>query len=329
VDSTAAVESPKLNWTAVDEIVVGSEQVTVNWVELPAIDLSISTFSQETPAIILNVMSRLSSTRAPVICLALLLILAQAGCEDQRSPRSAGADHEPGPGAGPSQPHRPPSAKPAPAAEHSSQRIPSKKASLGKDVSFETKGNRRRVLVAATVCLREGGLECLLCRSHTKEYESVLATDADAQVIHAALLAAGAKPGSPVQYVEKKGEVVVMPPTGSRIKIFIQYEDKGKLVTVPAQQWILNAKTKNDLEDEWVFAGSKLLPPEEENKKPIYAATSDGSYICIYNMPYALLDLSVNNPNKDPEVRELQPQTARIPPLGTKVTLILEPQADK
>jgi hypothetical protein len=107
----------------------------------------------------------------------------------------------------------------------------------------------------------------------------------------------------------------------------VQYEDNGKLATVPAQRWIVNAKTKKNLEDDWVFAGSQLLPnPDDESKKPVYAATSDGSYICIYNMPYALLDLPVNNPNKEPEIRELQPQTERIPPLATKVTLILEPQ---
>jgi hypothetical protein len=208
-----------------------------------------------------------------------------------------------------------------------SQPVPSKKVPLGKDVWFETEGKHRRVLVGATVCLREGGLECFLCRSRTKEYESVLATDADAQVIHAGLLAAGAQPGSPVRYVEQKGEVVIVPPTGSRIKISVQYEDNGKLATVPAQRWIVNAKTKKNLEDDWVFAGSQLLPnPDDESKKPVYAATSDGSYICIYNMPYALLDLPVNNPNKEPEIRELQPQTERIPPLATKVTLILEPQ---
>lgn len=205
---------------------------------------------------------------------------------------------------------------------------PTNKAALGKDVWFETEGTRRRVLVNATVCLREGGLECLLCRSRTKEHESILATDADASLIHAGLLAAGAKPGSPVQYVEKKGEVVIVPPTGSRIKISLQYEDKGKLITVPAQQWIVNAKTKKHLDEQWVFAGSQLLPnPAGEDKKPIYAATSDGSYICIYNMPFAMLDLPVNNPNKDPEIREIQPQTDQIPALGTKVTLILEPQS--
>jgi hypothetical protein len=204
-----------------------------------------------------------------------------------------------------------------------------KKVRLGRSVWFETEGNNRRVRIETSVCLREGGLECLLCRTHSKEHESILSTDADARDIHAGLLAAGAKPGSPVQYVEKQGEVVIVPPTGSRIRISVQYEENGKLVTLPAQHWILNAKTKRDLEDGWVFAGSQLLPSlNEENQQPVYAATSDGSYICVYNMPYAVLDLPVNNPNKDPELRELQPQTNRIPPLETKVILILEPQPD-
>ena len=73
--------------------------------------------------------------------------------------------------------------------------------------------------MAAKVCQRESGigLECLLCRKNTKEYESLLATDADASVIHAALLVAGAEPGSPVQYKEVKGETVIVPPTGNEV----------------------------------------------------------------------------------------------------------------
>jgi hypothetical protein len=264
----------------------------------------------------------------PVLGIIIVLILTGTGCEGEPRPRSADSGREPRKTVHMNSVEKPSPTKAPAAAEQPGQPGSGKKVALGNEVWFETEGNRRRVLVGAAVCLREGGLECLLCRSHTKEYESILATDADAQVIHAALLAAGAKAGSPVQYVEKNGEVVIVPPAGSCIKISIRYEDKGKLTTVPAQQWIRNAKTNKDLEDEWVFAGSKLLPPEGENNKPVYAATSDGSYICIYNMPYALLDLSVNNPNKDPEVRELQPQTGRIPPLETKVTLILEPQTN-
>lgn len=58
------------------------------------------------------------------------------------------------------------------------------------------------------------------------------------------------------------------------------------------------------------------------------AATSDSSYICVYNMPFALRDVPVNHPNRDPEIRQLQPYTDRIPPRETKVLLILKPQRD-
>jgi hypothetical protein len=206
-----------------------------------------------------------------------------------------------------------------------------KKTLLGTNVWLETKGDRRRVIVGAKVCLREGGygLECLLCRQHTKEHESILSTDADAQIVHGALLVARAKPGAPVQYVEKDGQFTVVPPAGQRIKVLLQYEDKGKVVTVPAQQWILNSKTKKELDGDWVFAGSKLFEdPDEQQKKPIYGANTDGAYICVLNVPTALLDLPINNPNKDPALRELQPHTKRIPPLETKVSIILEPQSE-
>jgi hypothetical protein len=275
-------------------------------------------------------MSYSMSSRSVPLSITFLLALLALGCEGE--PQAETRNPERGPGTEIRQEiaQEKPPAKADPTPAQSKQPVPSKKVPLGRDVWFETEGNRRRVLVSASVCLREGGLECLLCRTHTKEHESILSTDADAQVIHAGLLAAGAKSGSPVQYVEKKGEVVIVPPTGSRIRISIQYEQEGKRVTVPAQQWIVNAKTKKNLEDEWVFAGSQLLPSrDEEKKQPIYAASSDGSYICIYNMPYAMLDLPVNNPNKEPEIRELQPETERIPPLQTKVTLILEPQPDQ
>jgi hypothetical protein len=201
---------------------------------------------------------------------------------------------------------------------------------LGKNVWFSNQGGKRRVLVGATVCLREGsyGLECLLCRSRTKEHESILTTDADAKVIHTALLLAAAEPGSPVQYLEKNGEIVVVAPKGSRIKVSVQFEEKGKLVTVPAQQWVRNGKTKNHLEEDWVFAGSKLWPDPEDPKKPsIYEATSDGAYICISNVPSAMLDLPVNSP-KGLDDRLYEPYTERIPPLDTKVLLVLEPETE-
>src|SRR5262249_1640828 len=131
----------------------------------------------------------------------------------------------------------------------------SKKAALNtqKTLWFEKKGDRSRIHVEAVVCLREGqyGLECLLCRKHTKEHESILSTSVDATEIHRALLATGAEPGSPVEFKEKDGKFEIVPPKGARLKVLFQYEDKGKRKTVKAQEWVVNNKTKKDLDQRW------------------------------------------------------------------------------
>ncbi len=92
----------------------------------------------------------------------------------------------------------------------------------------------KRVLLKAKVVLREGILEMLCCLKLTKDYESILAVDAKAYVVHTALLALGAKPGKPVQYFPK-----YQPATGQRVDVFLQWRDKtGKLHRIPAQNWV-------------------------------------------------------------------------------------------
>jgi hypothetical protein len=194
---------------------------------------------------------------------------------------------------------------------------------LAKNIILETQGDQRRVLLQAEVCLREGQLEGLLCKKFTKEHEYILRVDADAALIHAALLAARAEPGSPVKFQPR-----YVPASGSTIKISLQYEDKGKLVTVPAQKWIRNARTNKPLEEDWVFGGSVFVPdPEDQKKPPIYLA-NHGDVICVCNMETAMLDLPVRSP-KSLQQRAFVADTERIPPLDTKVTVILEPVPGK
>ena len=146
-----------------------------------------------------------------------------------------------------------------------------KKVEFGKNVFLEIDGDKRRVVVNAYVCLRQGQLEQLVTRKRTKEHEAILAIDADARHVHAALLAAGAVAGSPVKF-RPKFEV----PSGTTIKITLEYKEKGKTVRLHAQQWIRNIKSKKDLDTDWVFAGSVLIPnPFEKNKDPFYGA-NDG-----------------------------------------------------
>jgi hypothetical protein len=197
----------------------------------------------------------------------------------------------------------------------------SKKVQVGKNVTLEVMPDKsRRVLVNAKVCLREGNLEQLLTKARTKEHEAILAADIDARDLHKALILTGAEEGKPVSYDPK-----FTPPTGTTVKIFLEYLDQGKKKRVPAQEWIRNTKTKKALHTDWVFAGSRFdanqLDPD--SKLPYYAANI-GDVICISNFDSALLDVPFNSP-KDNDDLTFEAHTARIPPEKTAVTVVLEP----
>jgi hypothetical protein len=192
-----------------------------------------------------------------------------------------------------------------------------KRTEIRKNLYFEVQGDKRRVVVVATVCLREGQLEGLMCRKNTKEHEYILAADVDARDIHTALLAAKAVQGTPVQFAPK-----YVPASGSVIKITLQYQKDGKLVTVRGQDWIQDMKTNKPMEQDWVFGGSRFVTDPDDPKNPFYLA-NQGDVICVCNMESAMLDLPIRSP-KSPENRIYNALTSSIPPKDTKVELILE-----
>jgi hypothetical protein len=212
-----------------------------------------------------------------------------------------------------------PKDKPADQAKPAASKPEAKKVEVGKNVFLEVlPDQRRRVLVNAEVCLREGQLEQLMCRKQTKEHEAILTADVDARTIHAALIAAGAKAGSPVRFVPE-----YRPATGTAIKVSVQYKDKDKLVTAPAQSWIKNAKDNKLLQSDWVFAGSRFVKNPLDDDKEYYLA-NDGDVICVSNFETALLDLPIKSPKENADLAFVA-NTERIPPKGTKVVVILEP----
>ena len=185
-----------------------------------------------------------------------------------------------------------------------------------------------RVLVSCEVCLREGPLEVFLCKKGTKEHEAILRVGIDAKLIHAALEAAGAKPGKPPSFINNKLESDFKPATGSKIKVLIHYKKDGKLHTHPAQEWIWNAKKKEAIKVDWVFAGSQLLKdPCNPNAEPFYGANS-GEVISVSNFPYSMLEFPIEI-SKDDATLNYEAKTDRLPPLFSKVWLILEPMAEK
>ncbi|MBI2804449.1 MAG: hypothetical protein HYX68_05620 [Planctomycetes bacterium] len=197
-----------------------------------------------------------------------------------------------------------------------------KRVPVGKNVSLEIDGAKRRVRIEAEVCLRKGLLEQLLTKKRTKEHEAVLAADIDGRELHLALTLAGAEAGTPVQFRPK-----VTAPTGTLIKIYLEYKVKGKDVRVPAQQWIRSFKTKKDFPTDWVFAGSTLTPNPEDKKKPYYGANV-GDMISVVNFETSCLDVPFVS-TKDNDDLAFEAHTERIPAKGTPVTLVLEPVAKK
>ncbi len=196
-----------------------------------------------------------------------------------------------------------------------------KKVAMGKNVYLEVlPDKKRRVLVNAEVCLREGQLELFLCRRQTKEHEAILTADVDARKIHAALIAAGAVEGSPVRFVPN-----YRPASGTKIEITLQYEAKDKKpITVSAKSWIKDAKKKAILESDWVFAGSHLVANPLDPDGPKHYLANDGDVICVSNFETALLDLPIKSPKDDAD-RIFVANTERIPPVETKVVVILTP----
>jgi hypothetical protein len=188
---------------------------------------------------------------------------------------------------------------------------------VGKNVFLEVQGDRRRVVVVSSVCLREGTLEGLLTRKDTKEHEYILTADADARMIHAALLAAGAEPGSPSEW-----KPAYRPASGSRLQLTLRYQKDGKTVTARAQDWVCEEKTAKPLDQDWVFAGSVFVAGPDDAARPYYLA-NQGDLVCTCNMPAAMLDLPVPRPTPWEE-RLYAPCTERIPPVGTPVEVVFE-----
>lgn len=199
-----------------------------------------------------------------------------------------------------------------------------------KKLLIETKGDgTKRVLVAAEVCLREGPLELLVCKKNSKEHEAILRVDVDAKFIHAALEACGAKAGAPVQFVNvKTQEPEYKPASGAVIKTSIYFKKGDKATTEKAQEWITEIKTKKAMPHDWVFAGSRLVKNPDKPEDPAIYTANLGEIISVSNKRDSMLELPVKSTDADAELL-FQANTDKIPPLGSMVWLILEPEAKK
>jgi len=176
--------------------------------------------------------------------------------------------------------------------------------------------DRQNVVLVGHVCLREGLLEFFACRRGTKEYESIISLDVTPHLIHAALLVIGAKQGSPAKF-----DPVVVPPSGEEIEIQIRWNDtEGNRHECPAQEFIREVRTHEIMRSPWVFTGG-LFGTDPDGKK-YYLANVTGEIFGVSNFPGAVLDVPFESSSDDSNLY-YEPNTEKIPEVGTEVTLIL------
>ncbi|HVK19239.1 MAG TPA: YdjY domain-containing protein [Fimbriiglobus sp.] len=274
--------------------------------------------------------------------LAMLLFVAACSPTEPDSPPTAATrptaaaapDPEPQPQPPPANPFDPAelakNAEPLPEVPKADPKSQVQELQKDRSLLMETRPDKsRRVLLAAEVCLREGPLEVFLCRTNTKEHEAVIRTAVDARLIHAALIAAGAKAGSPVQFVDPKTEKEdYKPASGTEVKVLVHYKKDGKLHTHPAQEWITDLKTKKPMAHRWVFAGSRFLNNPDRPDAPPYYTANNGEVISISNFMDSMLEIPVAI-SRDNASLNFAAATEKIPPLLSKVWVILEPVPEK
>ncbi len=231
--------------------------------------------------------------------LAVLAVILLNGCGDP--------DDVPKPGKKTARP-------PAPKGE-------AKKVNVGKNVWLEMlPGNKRRVLVSAEVCQSKGPLELLLTRKGTKEHEAILAADVEARQIHLALETAGARAGTPAVFSPR-----FQAATGGTVAIDLQWVDAdGKPQEARANSWIRNISTLKELETDWVFAGSFLDKDPGDPQAPLRYLANMGDVVSLANFDTAMLDVPFASSKVDVE-RGYEAWEGRVPPVGTKVVVVMTP----
>ena len=180
----------------------------------------------------------------------------------------------------------------------------------------------KTVIVEGQVALREGMLEMFACTRNTKEHESIISANTKAYLVHAALLSLGAEAGHPVRFQPEYA-----PPTGTEIEVLVRYlDDKGKVQTAKAQDWMKDNRTGKPMAYPFVFAGSSFYTDPDTKKR--YYQAEHGDFVCVANFGTAMLDIPAKS-SKSNEELEFEAVTNKIPPVGAPVHLVFKPKLKK
>lgn len=173
----------------------------------------------------------------------------------------------------------------------------------------------RRVEVEALVVLREGPLELFACSPHTREHESIVVTPAQPLRIREAMGLIGLTAGHPVQYDSKTDQWSAA--TGDRITVEARWLMNGKERRADIGEWMKDLASGKTLPpNAWVFSGSYATSEGQ------FAADADGTVMCVVDFASALIAVPALHTSAN-EALWIAANTDKIPPIGTKVTLVI------
>ena len=167
---------------------------------------------------------------------------------------------------------------------------------------------RRTVTVNGRVNMREGLVEVLACAEGGKLHESVLVLDAVPHDIQAALLLIGLKPagGAPSDDVR---------PPGDPVNVWVEWKKGARPSRVRGEKLVLNKPRGRTMRrTHWNFTGS-------HTSEYGFAADNGKTVVATYYDPSAILNSPLKNSYDD---TLYYANTARVPPVGTPVRLVLE-----
>jgi hypothetical protein len=211
---------------------------------------------------------------------------------------------------------------------------------------------RRRVEVPALVATTEGFLEQIACAEGSREHESLLVVSIKPSEIHAAILLAGGTAGQPGRWRDDGTDVIVEPPTGTAVRVRVRPETPDQTtgesrspavtptsgadradttaasvgVELDITEWVRGAHGRR-LDLTWVFAGSRFAPNPRSWKRPgeHYVADFTGSIVGLVTFGDETIAATTVIPDLlDVAAATWEAWTERMPPPGTKATLILE-----
>ncbi len=171
-------------------------------------------------------------------------------------------------------------------------------------------GEVPRVEAGGKIAECEGDLlEFLAVETGGRAYESLLTLECKPNALQAALLLLGCKPSQK---------------TGTTLSLEVSWEIEGRSHCAPVGELLLERRTgKPPGPLTWVFTGSRFvkLPGASEE---VFLADAEEAFVSLYPHEGLLIQLGGNfgNPYRSPEAG-FGPNTARLPPKGTSVKLVI------